>query len=78
MTDYTPIDCGRYSEYELAILHRQRLRITWRDEAGVVHVELLMPRDLRTERGEEFLVAEKADGSVIEFRLDHIRRTEAV
>jgi Rho-binding antiterminator len=66
--NYTPIACALYSEYELAILHRRRLRLHWRDAAGMDHIEFVRPIDLRTREGEEFMVLE--DGR--ELRLDRI------
>jgi Rho-binding antiterminator len=78
MTDYTPIDCGLYSEYELAILHRKRLRILWQEPNGKAHLELLEPKDLKTRNHEEFLIAENMKGQRLELRLDHIRKAEAV
>jgi len=78
MTDYTPVDCGLYSEYELAILRRRRLRIYWHEADGQARIDVLMPVDLRTRRGEEFLVLERADGQSTELRLDRIGRVEPV
>lgn len=75
MSDYTPIDCDLYSEYELAILRKWRLRIGWRDTQGLTHIETLLPRDLQTRHGEEFLIAETTTGERLEIRLDQI--TEA-
>lgn len=75
MTDYTPIDCGLHSEYEVAILHRQKLRMSWRSEQGD-QVQVLLPRDLQTRDGEEFLIAEAADGEVLRLRLDRITHAE--
>ena len=72
MSDYKPIDCGLYSEYEVAILHRSRLRLSWRDSSETVHIEVITPRDLRTRQGEEFLVVSGQDGRQQEIRLDHI------
>lgn len=72
MSDYIPIDCAEYSEYELAILRKWKLRIVWRDDDGLSHVEMLLPRDLRTFQGEEFLIAETAAGGALEIRLDRI------
>ncbi len=72
-TDYTPIDCDVYSEYEVAILHQQRLRVRWRDEAGADHVETLRPTDLLTRAGEEFMSALTDHGEERCIRLDHIR-----
>jgi len=72
MTDYKPIDCGLYSEYEVAILHHSRLQLSWRDSSENVHIEVLTPIDLRTCRGEEFLVVTGTDGRQQEIRLDRI------
>jgi Rho-binding antiterminator len=71
-TDYTPIDCRLYSEFELAIMHRTRLQLSWRDTQGSPHLEVLVPVDLRTRQGEEFLVAVDALGAEREIRLDRI------
>jgi Rho-binding antiterminator len=76
MTDYTPVDCGLYSEYELAILHHRRLRIYWHEPDGRAHIGVLMPVDLSTRGGEEFLVLERGDGERTELRLDRIARAE--
>ncbi len=72
MTDYKPIDCGLYSEYEVAILHHHRLRLSWRDRSETVHIEVVTPNDLRTRKGEEFLVVTGQDGRQQEIRLDRI------
>jgi transcriptional antiterminator Rof (Rho-off) len=74
-TDYVPISCALYDTYEIAILHRQRLRLSW-DQQGTIHCEAVTPLSLETRRGEEFLHARKADGTMQVFRLDQIRRVE--
>ena len=48
MTDYEPIDCGVYSGYELAILRRRHLRLTWRDREGLTRIDTVRPLDLET------------------------------
>ena len=78
MTDYIPIDCSRYNEFELAIMHHTRLRLGWRDAAGLIHVESLLPTDLRTRRSAEYLVAASTTGRELEIRLDHIISSEPV
>ena len=78
MTDYTPIDCGLYSEYELAILREKRLRVFWREPRGMEHMEVLVPRDLLARNQEEFLVAEDLNGHALKVRLDYIIRAEAL
>lgn len=74
MTDYRPIDCGLYSRYELAILRRRLLRLTWTEPDGITHIENVRPLDLKTRSSEEFLVAEDSNGRPLEIRLDHISR----
>lgn len=69
---YTPIDCGVYSEYEVAILHKRPVRLHWQDDEGGDHNEEVMPRDLKTEDKREYLIAERDDGSEIKVRLDRI------
>ena len=71
---YTPIDCGVYSEYEVAILHRQRMRLQWRDEDGTEHTEVVMPKDLKTEDKREYLIASGVDSDPLRIRLDHIHK----
>ena len=60
MSDYTPIDCGLYSRYELAILRRRRLRLSWRVAGGLTRIDTVTPIDLETRSGEEFLVIEQS------------------
>jgi Rho-binding antiterminator len=72
MTDYTPIDCGLHSEYELAIMRRQSLRLAWNDARGTPHIGVYRPLDLHTRDGEEFMVVADADGTESQIRLDYI------
>jgi Rho-binding antiterminator len=72
MSDYKPADCELYSRFELAIMHRQRLQISWRTPENVPHIEVLRPIDLRTLAGEEFLIASNHRGETVEIRLDYI------
>ena len=72
MTDYRPIDCALYSRYEVAIMHRERLRVSWRDTDGLTHLEILQPQDLRTRSGAEYLIAMGQGGQPLELRLDRI------
>ena len=76
MSDYTPIDCDQYSEYELAILRKWKLRIAWQDTEGLSHIETLLPQDLQTRQGEEFLIAATTHGERMEIRLDQISEAQ--
>jgi Rho-binding antiterminator len=72
MADYMPVDCAIYDHYELAIMRRRRLRLSWRDGAGVVHLGLVQPLDLETRAGEEFLMFVDMAGTTQRVRLDQI------
>jgi len=78
MTDYTPIDCALYSAYEVAILRRRCVRLSWRQADGQIRMERLKPVDLNTRNHEEFLIAETGDGSELELRLDQIIKAEVL
>jgi Rho-binding antiterminator len=78
MTDYTPVACDLYSEYEVAIVQRKRLRLSWRQAGGQLRVELLRPVDLRTRNHAEFLLAETLKGNKLELRLDQIIKAEVL
>lgn len=82
MTDYQPISCDLHSEYELAIMHRTPLTLCWRGQDGLDHLETLLPQDLETRNGEEFLVVKNGAGEQFKVRLDrisaaHTRATQA-
>lgn len=71
--EYTPIPCTVYSGYELAIMHRQWLRVAWQDPGDGHHVGALLPLDLQARAGAEFLIARTDDGRILRLRLDRIR-----
>lgn len=73
---YVPISCDLHSEYELAILRRQRLRLVWAN-GNVLHDEVVLPLDLKTINSEEFLVCHTKDNVIQDVRLDRIRRMRA-
>ena len=68
---YTPISCALHSEYELAIMHKKHLQLSWKQH-GSIHHALLLPIDLLTRNHAEFLLAQNEDGEEIEIRLDTI------
>ncbi len=73
--EYRPISCANYEFYELAILQHRRLRLAWDVEASnVVCDHVVTPLDLKTLKGEEFLIMRDTDGATVELRLDRIRR----
>ncbi len=74
---YAPIACARYSEYEVAILHRQKLHLRWRED-NVFHDQVVLPLDLKTQNHEEFLICRAASGETQTNRLDPNQRMEPV
>jgi transcriptional antiterminator Rof (Rho-off) len=74
MTDYRPVDCALHSEYELAIMQQRRLHLTWQGNDATTHIEVIMPTDLYTPQGEEYMVITRGNGQVEDIRLDRIIR----
>ena len=76
MTDdiepYKPIACGLYSEYELAIMRRTQLRLSWADTQGQQHIGNVLPLDLQTRKRVEYLLVRAIDNTQHEIRLDKI------
>jgi Rho-binding antiterminator len=70
--EYIPVSCERHSEYELAIMRRLSLAITWKDEHDESQSETLEPYDLVTEQKIEYLLARRSHGEVVKMRLDKI------
>ena len=75
---YTPIECGRYSELELAIMHKEFLKISFLGSGGIMHIETMRPVDLRTYKKAEFLIAVSLAGIHRVLRLDRLHRFEPI
>jgi len=76
MTDeldpYKPIACNVHSEYELAVMRRTRLRLAWREASGQRRIGWVLPLDIYSRRGVEYMVVQSHDGDRHEIRLDKI------
>jgi Rho-binding antiterminator len=72
MTDYTSIDCGLHSEFELAIMHKKHLQLSWQLPGKEKQSRLVKPVDLIARHHEEFLLIEDEQGEHLEIRLDYI------
>jgi len=72
---YTPISCANYDQYEIAILHGDKINLSWQAD-NMNYDQVVTPLNLRTERGEEYLIMRLASGETAEVRLDHIRRSQ--
>lgn len=76
MTDYQPIACGLHDRYQLAVMHRERLRIDGvlgGEEVRGVEGQVV---DVFTRAGAEYLALRDEQGERLEFRLDRLRRVE--
>ena len=76
-TDYQPIACANYDQYEIAILHGAKMHLTWQT-GNVTYDQVITPLNLRTAHGEEYLILRLASGETVEVRLDHIHRSKAL
>ncbi len=72
MTDYTSIDCGQHSEFELAIMHKKSLLLSWHEPGKEKQTKQVLPVDLIARNHEEFLLVESKHGDRQEIRLDYI------
>lgn len=72
---YQPISCVLYSEYELAIMHKQQIKLVWQ-ESGQSSIAIVTPLDIRTEQRQEFLIAQDHHKKLLRIRLDFIRFQE--
>ena len=70
--NYIPIDCGLHSEYELAIMHKTKINLSWIDSDNLKHTESVMPIDLVIKTKQEFLKIQTQDNKINEIRLDKI------
>lgn len=75
--EYVPIACAAHERLEFAVLRRRRLRLTWLREDGQAECsELVLPLDVATRAGAEWLSVRRQDGASEEVRLDRIRAVE--
>lgn len=72
MSDYRPIACADHERLEFAALTRQWLEVnvTAGDHAGR---QRLLPRDVYTRDGAEWLLAETGSGEKLTVRLDSLQ-----
>lgn len=71
-TAYTPVSCELHSQYELAIMHKNKLCLSWIDEGKLVSETDITPVDVQTKNKAEFLIAKTAEQHELIIRLDQI------
>jgi len=70
--DYIPIECSLHSEYELAIMHKTKLMLTWKNDDHQEQSESILPVDLIVSNKQEYLKIVTADHQTHKIRLDKI------
>lgn len=70
--DYLPIACADHERLEFAVLRRQHLQLTWLGEDGTQVCERVLPLDVATRAGAEWLTFRRAGGTTEVVRLDRI------
>lgn len=68
---YTPVACALHERLEFAVLRRLRLDLEWSDGAGR-HCARVLPLDVTTRDGAEWLIFQPQGGEAMTIRLDRI------
>lgn len=69
---YTPIPCVQHERLEFAVLRRQELRLRLRHGVDATEELIVLPTDVVTRDGAEWLSFETGSGQTQVVRLDHI------
>ncbi len=70
--DYQPIACAQHDQLEFSVLRKIPLRLEYVENGEHKH-EKVLPLDVNTRNGAEWLKFRRQDGSETEIRLDEIR-----
>lgn len=65
--NYTPISCADHSTFELAIMRQQPIKV-----CIDTTIQIITPKDMFTQSGEEFIVFVDVQGNRRELRADKI------
>ncbi len=72
--DYIPIPCAAHERLEFAVLRRRHLHLVWdRADGGETCTERVLPVDVETREGAEWLTLQRENGARERVRLDCIR-----
>jgi len=72
MSDYRPLSCIEHERLEFAVLKKQRLNCRFVDDQAVEQQLVLLPTDVRTRDGAEWLYFRRMDGGEGVLRLDRL------
>lgn len=70
--EYKPISCALYSQFELWIMHGEKIRLAWHTEDSITRIERVVPKDVRAETGVEYLYFRDTHNKSARIRLDRI------
>lgn len=73
---YQPVSCELHSEYELAIMHKNKLCLTWLEEGESVTKTGITPVDIQIKNKAEFLIAKTSEQNDLIIRLDQITKVD--
>ncbi|MCW8901779.1 MAG: hypothetical protein OQK75_03200 [Gammaproteobacteria bacterium] len=71
---YIPISCDLHSQYELAIMHKNMLELSWLSDDELITETNISPIDVQTKDKAEYLIAVTRDNKNLCIRLDHIKK----
>ena len=71
---YRPISCELHSQYELAIMHKSKVELSWLSEGELISESNILPLDVQTKNKAEYLLAVDEKNNNLCIRLDHIRK----
>lgn len=69
---YKPVSCELYSQYELAIMHKSELCLSWVENGVAVTKAGIIPLDIQTKNKAEFLLVKTPEQDELVIRLDQI------
>lgn len=71
--DYQPVSCELHSQYELAIMHKSKLELSWLSNGELVTQTNILPLDVQTRDKAEYLIATNDKNENLCLRLDQIK-----
>ncbi len=69
---YKPVSCDLHSQYELAIMHKNKLQLSWLSNGETISESNISPLDIQAKNKAEYLIAVTTTNKNLRIRLDHI------
>ncbi len=70
--NYKPIPCDLHSQYELAIMHKDKLELIYKVNDLITQKHVFLPIDVQTKNKAEYLLVLDKENKNHSIRLDHI------